>query len=311
MMLLSEFGLVPDVFDAASYSSEELADVHLRQLKEALIEEGVVRNLRNGEWLQTFSGDTRVWHRRGKELLKKLKTQNRLRPSPPCLSNTPTDDRAWCTEALDSHKSSPLRGIVASDATCEHYRKEPTVASITKLANAPWWTSRSPSVRLSRTLADYERHLALVLASANSAMLIDPHLDPRQRRYGDVITLLEGMRGRTPVPLIEVHRVCYFDTRDKRNQHDIAGWQNMFQPWVAPLREAGLSAEVFIWDDFHDRYIITDLIGIVLPNGLDTTADANALTTWSRLGRPQRDDIQREFDPASNRHSLRGRFKLP
>jgi len=77
------------------------------------------------------------------------------------------------------------------------------------------------------------------------------------------------------------------------------------------LSGAGLEVEVFIWDDFHDRYIITDLIGIGLQNGLDTTADANAVTTWNRLGRPERDDIQREFDPASIRHSLRGRFKLP
>ena len=37
------------------------------------------------------------------------------------------------------------------------------------------------------------------------------------------------------------------------------------------LRAAGLSAVVFIWDDFHDRYLISNLVGISLPNGFDTT----------------------------------------
>ena len=36
------------------------------------------------------------------------------------------------------------------------------------------------------------------------------------------------------------------------------------------LRAAGLQAEVFVWDDFHDRYLISNLVGISLPNGFDT-----------------------------------------
>ncbi len=46
-------------------------------------------------------------------------------------------------------------------------------------------------------------------------------------------------------------------------------------------------------------------------NGFDTTTAPNAQTTWTRLGRRDRDDIQREFDPASNRHTLRARFRIP
>jgi hypothetical protein len=77
------------------------------------------------------------------------------------------------------------------------------------------------------------------------------------------------------------------------------------------LLGAGLQVEVFIWDDHHDRYLITDLIEIEMGNGYDTTANPNDVTTWSRLGRATRDDIQREFDPAANRHSLKHRFTVP
>jgi hypothetical protein len=85
----------------------------------------------------------------------------------------------------------------------------------------------------------------------------------------------------------------------------------MFNSWTSPLEAAGLTAEVFIWDDFHDRYIISDLVGVSVPNGFDTTTDISQRTTWNRLGRGERDDIQREFDPACNRHALKHRFKVP
>ncbi len=79
----------------------------------------------------------------------------------------------------------------------------------------------------------------------------------------------------------------------------------------AHLRVAGLQAEVFVWDDFHDRYLISNLIGISLPNGFDTTRDPNSVTRWTRLGRNDRDDVQREFDLASQQHALRARFMIP
>jgi hypothetical protein len=71
-----------------------------------------------------------------------------------------------------------------------------------------------------------------------------------------------------------------------------------------------LNAEVFIWDDFHDRYLISNLIGISCPNGFDTTTDQNDITTWTKLGKTDKDDVQREFDPASNKHQLKHKFKV-
>ena len=70
------------------------------------------------------------------------------------------------------------------------------------------------------------------------------------------------------------------------------------------LSTAGLSAEVFIWDNFHDRYLISNLVGISLPNGFDTTTAPGSITRWIRLGRNDRDDIRREFNVASRRHEL-------
>ena len=311
MALLAEYALTPDVFDSTSYSNDEVGGIRLQHLKEVLLSEGLVRDLRDGRWSLLFADDGRSWHMRGKELLKKLIQQKRLRLSAAVLDDEPTTDHEWCDEALASHAATPLAGIVTTRSVATGYRREPLVACIDKLTSAPWWLGRSPSVRLGRTTREYIQHLQLILHCANSVMFIDPHLDPSQRRYGNFITLLQEMSGRTPAPLIEVHRVCYFDSRDKRDQHDELGWRNMFNSWTSPLEAAGLTAEVFIWDDFHDRYIISDLVGVSVPNGFDTTTDISQRTTWNRLGRGERDDIQREFDPACNRHTLKHRFKVP
>jgi len=311
MALLAEYALTPDVFDSTSYSNDEVGGIRLQHLKEVLLSEGLVRDLRDGRWSLLFADDGRSWHMRGKELLKKLIQQKRLRLSAAVLDDEPTTDHEWCDEALASHAATPLAGIVTTRRVATGYRREPLVACIDKLTSAPWWIGRSPSVRLCRTTREYIQHLQLILHCANSVMFIDPHLDPSQRRYGNFITLLQEMSGRTPAPLIEVHRVCYFDSRDKRDQHDELGWRNMFNSWTSPLEAAGLTAEVFIWDDFHDRYIISDLVGVSVPNGFDTTTNISQRTTWNRLGRGERDDIQREFDPACNRHALKHRFKVP
>jgi len=311
MTLLAEYALTPDVFDSRSYSNEELGSVHLQHLKEALLNEALVRNLRNGQWLDVFNDNDRPWHRRGKELLKKLVQQGRLRLCNSVLSDEPTTDHAWCREALASHHSLPLNGIVATRVVASRFQDEPLVARIDRLPSASWWARRSSSVRLARTAAEYTRHLHLLLKCANSIMFIDPHIDPTRRRYSDFIQLLREMSGRTPAPLIEIHRVCYFESRNKRDQLNEEEWKRMFSPWSADLQSVGLAVHVFIWDDFHDRYVISNLVGISVPNGFDTTQDPNQMTTWTRLGRNERDDIQREFDPASNRHTLRHRFRVP
>lgn len=311
MALLAEYALTPDVFDSASYSSDEVGDIRLQNLKEVLLSEGLVRDLREGRWSALFADDGRSWHMRGKELLKKLAQQKRLRRCACARANDPSTDDEWCDEAVASHNNGwPLTGVITTRSVADNFRGEPLVASIDQLPAARWWSKCSPSIRLARTVDEYKKHLRLVLHCANSIMFIDPHLDPMQQRYHDFLGLLLETQGRMPAPLIEVHRVCYYETRDKRDQRDDAGWKAMFTPWADPLRVAGLAVEVFVWDDFHDRFVISDLVGISLPNGFDTTTDPRSLTRWTRLGRGDRDDVQREFDPASKRHELKHRFRI-
>ncbi len=315
MPLLADYAITPDVLDVTSYSSEEACGLHLERIREVMLTEGLVRDLRAGEWSGLFGNDGRPWHRRGKELVKKLAQQNRLVRFQPALSSAPVDDQVWCQEALGTQRVLPFTGgVIVTELVKSAFPGDSIVARIDRLTSTSWWAGRSCSVRLVRNLAEYRVHLGPVLRFANSLMFIDPHLDPIRPGYGDFAGLVADAGGRSPAPKIEIHRVCYEGSGPSRelcNRADPAYFERRFRDALgASLHKARLRVEVFIWDDFHDRYLISDLIGISLPNGFDTTTNPRSVTRWTRLGREDLDDVQREFDPASRRHALRQRFVI-
>ena len=309
MPLLADYAITPDVFDATSYSNDEVCAARLETIREAMLTEGLVRDLRNGQWRSLFESGDRAWHRRGTELVKTLATQGRLIQHGPALPASPRDDQGWCAEALATHTSRPLSGgVIVTEAVKAGYANESLVSRIDRLSSAPWWAARSSSVPLQRTLADYQKHLNIVLRCSNSIMFIDPHLDPARKGYGLFGELLALLGGRKPVPKIEIHRVC--KVSGSKRTFPMSYFEHRFRnALVGPLRTAGLQAEVFVWERFHDRFLISNLIGISLPNGFDIDSRDQS-THWTRLGRTDRDNIQREFDPSSNRHTLHGRFSI-
>ena len=313
MPLLADYAITPDVFDATSYPTAGECEARLETIREAMLTEGLVRDLRDGEWGALFATDDRPWHPRATELFKKLARQGRLVRHEAELPAPPVHDLHWCAEALATHVTEPFTGgVIVTKSVKDEYLTEPTVARIDRLSNAPWWATRSPSVRLDRTGRDYETQLDAVLRCSNLLIFIDPHLDPTKRGYRDFGPLLARAGRRAPVPKIEIHRVCYESSGPGRRfpmRDDATYFERVFRIELASwLRDAGLRTEVFVWDDFHDRYLISNLIGISLSNGFDTKA--NQTTTWNRLGRKDRDDVRREFHPATGSHKLQLRFEV-
>lgn len=312
MPLLAEYAITPDVFETAQYSHADVAGLHLSNLKRILLEEAVLRDLRHGDWARAILANRDVVHRKGIELLKKLKDQGRLYPSNPSNEVGPATALDWCREAIESHVVEPLNGIFTMQGTADSFARhehKSLLGVVGKLEGAFWWSQRGCSVRLERTIDDYLKHLDLILTASNSLMFIDPHIDPEGNNYRDFPKLLEQTIRRGKHPLIEIHRVCYTGWERKILTRK---WEKPFREWLGELASRlGIKIEVFIWDQFHDRYLISNLIGISLPNGFDTTTSLNARTTWVRLDRAVRDDVQKEFARESTRHFLHHSFSLP
>ena len=129
----------------------------------------------------------------------------------------------------------------------------------------------------------YLRVLHRVFVQANSLMFIDPYLDPSSHNYREFSQLLFPLGQRMIKPRIEIHRS--FCQRDGQNRTfpTKAYWEARFAVLGENLRVLGLTADVFCWDDFHDRYLIADVVGIMVPGGFDITGKQNDLSTWGRL----------------------------
>jgi hypothetical protein len=313
--MLTELALIPDMFEAACYSSPEACALHLSYLKDALLSEVLIRDLRNGDWVKHVRGSTARWHPRGQDLLLRLITGKRLRLFAPVLHAAPANDDQWCDEAIASHSVEQLSAILACPAVASRHKMCPTVHSVEDTPNSAWWKGRSPTVRPYRTVASYLSHLRLVLGAANSFMFIDPHIDPTRHHYSDFSQILLALRRPAVQPLIEVHRVCYEGSGPGRlifvgaRQAELE--KRFRDSWEADLRAAGLSVKVFVWPDLHDRYLLTDLIGIDMNNGFDHSTNPQEKTTWSRMGRPQADEVQRDHDPAAARVKPHYTFQVP
>jgi hypothetical protein len=316
--MLVEYALIPDIFDSSNYSSPELCDVHLQHLKQPLLEEALVRDLCDGGWHKCFNNETTILHPRAKELIRKLVTQNRLRCFRSIEISSPQSDYEWCKEAIASHQQEPLNGIISTNDTTQRFNKSETVlSSIQKLNNAKWWRERSPSVRPYRNIEGYLKYLHKILNQANHIMFIDPYLDPTRFSYEKFVNILCSIRQEMS-PLIEIHRVSRDGSGENKKYPTEQEWENRYyQKLHQPLAESGLTVNVFIWDipkwgelEFHDRYLITNIFGISLSNGFDVSRNNKAKTTWTRLGKKDREEIEREFDPKSNRHRIKYSFSI-
>lgn len=307
--MLNEYVVTPDVFDALSYEDQGACGVSLRWLKDAILEDGLVRDLRDGGWSRHCAEGAAQYHRSTKELLAKLRSNNRLRPFDPQLAAEPANAAEWLQEGLASHAEAAVDGIITSHVSAGT-TTERQVVSVEKLTGAGFWQSRSPSRTLTRSAASYAAALAPILRQSRSLMFIDPYLDPSTYNFRDFTTLLQPLLARRDRPIIEFHRSFVLDEQVGRTFPSAEAWRSRFDALHCALAAHGLTAEVFAWQKFHDRFLIADVFGLNASSGFDTTSDSTSTAVWSRLGRADREAVQREFDPAVRGADCKHRFRI-
>jgi hypothetical protein len=300
-----EISITPSVFKTDCYASRELCDSEIRGIWTELNNCLVVRDLRNGDWFKELWTNKTESPHFAQKALKSLRDTKRLRIVPPSLGNIPSSSKEWCLEALSSHASSPLDGIMSCADLKSEFREESLVCAINnRHGNNTWWTKLivNGPTRVSRNTAGYISALGVLLRNANHLMIMDPHLDPAHHDYREFKQILLSARRNDGVqPKIEIHRVSYLGVG--RNEFPSnQEWETRFKTALkSPLEQAGLDAEVFIWPDEHDRHIITNLGGIHMGNGLKINNDPSATSTWTRLPPRTAEDLQRQFDPSVKR----------
>jgi hypothetical protein len=315
--MLHEIAITPSVFYPETYGSQGLCDAHMQGIRDPLLECLIVRDLRASAWKEEVQSRFGEMTDRAKTLIKSCITRGRFRIAPSALHESPKDSIGWCNEAFASNRQQALAGILASPEVKAKWQRDESVASIENVSDATWWQQCVVNVHpdgplVARNTAAYLTRLAGVLRHANHILFADPHIDPTRYGYREFVELLRATaRPKGPKPAVEIHRVRYEGSGGNKSLVDRHEWERRFRETLrGPLSAVGVAVDVFIWEDGHDRHVISNLLGLHVGNGFDTTKDPNAYSTWTRLGSLDRDAFQRHYDPQTRPRDLFHRFKI-
>jgi hypothetical protein len=315
--MLREFAFSPDILLASAYglttadgvfhTAEDHGHLALNTLRKGLERGGVVRDLAGGAWLQAVMSTTEGLHPRSREVLLKIQKNGRVVPAARRVAAQPADEMSWLTEAFASHQAEPLLsqffgtdsfGAAVSAAAYQQLPK-----GISKLPFCEPFAGGGCSAKVRRTLVDYVNLLRPLFKHSRSLMFIDPYLDLEAPNYRDFVGLLQEVARVRPDASVELHRQLRV-TGPGSQLIPADEWRRRFKRAIDadPLLRT-LAIEVLIWDEFHDRYLVSNLMGISVPYGFDTSTKADE-TRWTVLTPDDTDDIRVEFsagDPRKRR----------
>ena len=186
--------------------------------------------------------------------------------------------RSWLENAEQEHVRRPFTGILAT----ENPRSNGVVLVPEQLdAGSPRWTCPHGATT-QRTADAIATTLAEMLTNCRELHLIDPHFGPENARHRKVLQAFMDVLARGGVQL-ELIRVHCGDKNDnfERDAQAMAG--------RLPF---GVTVEFVRWreraggEEFHNRYVLTDVGGVMLGVGLDA-GSAGATDDVLILPRPQ------------------------
>ena len=304
--MLTHYAITPSAFSEVLASGRAALELGIGCLNDLCRSEGLFPDLRDGQWGNSVEAAGPL----GKGFLAFAAKNRRTYSVASEYPTPPANEKQWLYEAQAFHATCACGAIITHSSLAKEETSDEMVCSIEEINQTKWWVSRSPSKTVPRTTKGYMEAAALVLKHANSIMFIDAYVDPLAHNYREFPSLLltAGVGGRKP--LIEIHRASWRKIQGKIQVQQLGQWMADFEAWSQRLKQADLGADVFLWEKIHDRYLITDLIGINVPYGFDIGTDSGETSTWSRLGLAQRDKQQLEFDKACGVHRLAGSFHI-
>lgn len=305
--MLHEFALSPDVFFSSAFGHKNdlgafiPGEVHghlaLSSLWKGIERFGVIRDLSDGKWGRALDGSQVDLHPRSREVLKSLRLHGRVVPAAVRVVGSPAVEGDWLAEAVASHAAEPkITQFFGTDEFCAsvkaaNYQNLPK--GISKIPFSLPFSGGGCSIKVKRDIDAYIDILRPLIKYSRSLMFIDPYLDLTAPNYKDFLTLLQAIASINPRTEIELHR--QIKPAHGGQIRTASVWKQCFDQLIsADPKLSKLSIKVFIWDEFHDRYLVSNLMGISVPHGFDTTKKDEA-TRWSMLSTQDANDVRDEF----------------
>lgn len=281
--MLAEFAITPNALRAKSYTDPDFGRVCLSRLYDCLRNEAVARNI-GGKWNGGMQAAIGGFHPLAKEIIEHLFKRGRVVPDEAIQSWDPESDSGWPDLAMASHRRNALDLIVTRGASL--VPGSAPLTDVSKIDLSAWWKTRTESVQVGQSLPSYIDVLARVAKTSRKLMFIDPFLDPEKSNYGDFPRLLAKLAELNPHLFFEIH------VAEKSNIRSP-------EPFISGLRRCRWTGELalHVWRNFHHRYVLSNLIGIQVPKGLEFFGSGGEPNLWTRLSQKDRELIACKFDP--------------
>jgi hypothetical protein len=173
----------------------------------------------------------------------------------------------WVTNAVNQHSAKPFRAIITIEKTSESHL---LTADDVDETNLQWQVPTNVLVkRTAEAMADAVRPL---LEISSEIIFVDPYFDPEKRRFRRPLErFVEHLvASRREIKRIEMH----FRDHDTSLFFNDA-FKQTCDSKLSGILPAGLELRLVRWREreggkrFHDRYILTNIGGLLFPTGLD------------------------------------------
>ncbi len=307
--MLYQFAITPEVFERAEVCHMSPPGIVLETLLRGMCENGLLANLHAGQWMTAVrrnqnAKDLPVELRDSLDsLFKVLDSRNRIITHPSGSEAFRNDDFRWLRWSLERHTAQPLTGIFTTDAMLELSEiKDESLVQISKALSSDRWLGRKRTMPFTKITSNLRLQLAPLVRYASKVSLIDQYMSCREDRFFNTVQhcaqLLGRRDGKQRFGTIHIHAGDPQTTGPVNHHEPVCDRLNR---WSNELRQVvqqwGHTFRVFLWGrkstplglgrDLHDRYIITDQVGVSTPGGLDFFEDREQhrafQTTWTML----------------------------
>ncbi len=310
--MLHEFVILPEVFDESAFQKDPTLGVKLLELLKGILANGTLTDVHPASGARVITPQ-RV-RRLPQNIRKDVESYLKLIRDQGCImaeyltlgSPPPADDDGLEEAILRSCAATGFDGIVVSlDVIPEERRDNLRWVKLAKLLESePWKASRRRTQALSQNRGEYGRLLPSVLRHAAEVVLIDPYLSCEQDKCWNLLKLIEEIilarPGSSRASTITIHAEALYDDPERMRREA--------SPWKGKLEQL-VRSELYIkrcvvnfWRQrdgsdrkMHDRYIMTERAGIIVPNGLECYSSGGNTTVWALMEPDDRKRVLAEY----------------
>ena len=277
-MMLKEVCITPQLFEESVLINDSAIWKDVKHLLDSLAIGGYIIGLNNKDWIKAvYRTINQIENQKYKELFRKLierlKDRNRIVGHPKSTIAPHTEDE-WLTIAKEIDSVRSVDYIFATQQYCDSV----TTPDMLEDMNIAETFGNAGTIHAIKSKKELERIFLPLLSYARKVTIIDPYFDLSTQRYKTTLELIakcfKNKRGIRDKGEITIH--CSSKVKVNRTK-----WKEVIG---TIYQKYGHIINIKVWESqqdnikMHDRYIITDQVGII--SGAGTDKDDYQQSEW-------------------------------